>query len=676
MKLLSIDFETYYDTKGGYTLSKMPAEEYIRDPRFQIIGASVKVDDGKTHWIPNHNNATVDFLRRADWSQLIALGHNMSEFDALILTEKVGVRPRGYQCTLAMGRALHGGKTSNALGSLAKMYGLPPKGDEVLRADGKRLEDFSPWELAKYGEYCNGDTDICWMLYHLLRHKIPPAELQIISTCIRMWAEPRLELDRGLAAAYLEQLTTNKVQLLMRAGVTQEELRSDQRFAQLLEDLGVDPPRKYSKKRKNPDGTPMLVYAFAKTDPQMEELAEDEDEEVATLANARLGVKTTIEESRMTRFVGIADRGNLPVPLAYGKTHTNRLAGSGKINMQNMGRVKAVNSRTLPGTLVVTPDGIGRYEAIREVEHKGRRVNQIKTTAGIHFADDCHCVGLRDMIRAPKGKRLVVADSSNIELRVAHCLAGQMDTVEKLHNGADLYCDFATDLYHRPITKADKKERQHGKVAMLQLQYQSGAGSFRNASRIMGGIRLSPEEAETTVRLYRAKFDKVRKFWYTCSNAIEDMANGREGFIDQWGLCRVGHNAIWLPNGVALQYFNLRQEVDIETEKLVWVYDDKEKRHTKKTYGGSITENLCQALARNVVFDQMMAIEKEWGRYEDVGNGVVLAVHDEVVCLVDEADADDCLAFSIEAMSKPPVWWPQLPVAAEGDYAQVYGSAK
>jgi DNA polymerase bacteriophage-type len=615
-KLVTLDWETYY--APDYTLSKMPAEEYIRDPRFEIIGVGIKMGDKPAVWISEPMDQLYDRVRRSKWDDKVLLGHNMSEFDSLILTHHFGVRPRNYLCTLAMARATHGGKMSKALGSLAKHYGLPAKGDEVVRAIGKRRADFSPEELRAYGEYCKTDCEITYQLYNVLRKLMPAQEQRFVHLFTKMFAEPKLELDMKVLTEYRDELVAKKIALLIDAGLTQKELRSDPVFAEALEKLGVVPPRKISKT------TGKEAYAFAKTDEAMVALLEHDNPDVQTLAAARIGVKSTIEESRVERFIGIGSRGLLPVPLVYGKTHTHRAAGGGKINLQNLGR----NSP------------------------------------------------LRKAIKAPPGKIIVVADSSNIELRVAHCLAGQMDTVEKLRQGLDLYCEFATTLYGYPVNKKEHpKERQHGKVAMLQLQYQSGAGSFQNAARIMGGLKLDMQTCQNTVDIFRSKFDMVKAFWKKCQNALLDMDAGNITDIDVWGHCTTSKDCILLPNGTKLQYFNLRQEPD-EKFGTQWVYDDKEKRMMKRTYGGSITENLCQALARIVVFDQMLEVEKKYGRYEDVGCGVALTVHDEIVAVVDEDKGEECLAFTLDVMHESPKWWPELPVAAEGGVAMRYGDAK
>lgn len=348
---------------------------------------------------------------------------------------------------------------------------------------------------------------------------------------------------------------------------------------------------------------------------------------------------------------------------------------SQKINMQNLSGSRGVHARTPRGALIWTPGGIARLNKFN------KQTNQLMDLNGaIYDAGDCHVVGLRDAIIAPPGKKLVVADSSQIELRVCHLLAGQMDTVDELRQGVDTYSSFASTIYGRPITKADKKERQHGKVGMLQLQYQAGGKSFRNAARIMGGVRLTEDEAYGTVDVYRNRFTEVRKFWRMCQQGIEKMARGGGTYLDQWGLCKLEHNRITMDGRPPIVYHNLRQELlegfNGGDPELQWVYDDKELRRMKKVYGGSVTENLCQWIARHVVFDQMLEAEKRWGNYYKHGVGVALTVHDEIVLVVDEDDAEECLRFCLDVMSQPPVWWTALPVAAEGGIGDRYSECK
>lgn len=714
MNTLILDLETYYDPKTGYTLSKMTSEEYIRDPRFEVIGFSMGWKGQPKQWFSGDLDYLRSVLAPIDWRRTMVVGHNMSGFDSLIMTHHLQVRPRAYGCTLQLARCIHGSKTpdgknlSNSLAALARMYqpqveaylGRPLyKGDEVVRAAGKRRLDFTPQELAAYGQYACDDSDLAEALWHILSPQFPPSQIFLASTVTRMFAEPRILLDQDLLVAMRDDMAVRKADLLARVadllGVgptmtpeerayhTQKMLGSNTKFAEVLHQFGVEPPMKPSPKQRDEDGRAKMVYAFAKTDEGMNELLEyDEFEDdalndiIQALAAARIGTKSTINESRVERFYGISTRGLLPVPLEYGKTLTERLAGGGKINMQNMGRVKGISKRTPPKTLIMTPGGpsilVKRSPDMKHILDAQGRVWPTRQT---------HQVGLRDMLLAPPGYKLVVADLSNIELRMCHYLCGQHDTIELLRQGADLYCDFSTTFYGRQITKADDKERQHGKVAMLQLQFQSGAEAFRRAARIMAGVRLDELEAQNTVDVYRAKYDRIKQMWYTSQRAIPRCAQGGGFYLDERELVYVEHNALRLPDGTRLRYHNLRQEELIGFDGLPdvqWVYDDKEKRHMTKTYGGKFgVQGPTQALANRVIVHHQNIIERELGAYDRMGEGVVLAVHDEVVAVVREDRAEDALAFMMDVMHNcNPDWCPDLPLAAEGAIGQRYSECK
>lgn len=665
MNLVTIDFETYYNSKEKYSLRHMTPEEYIRDSRFQIILVGLKFNDRDSFWISGTHEYIAQKLSQIMWDKVVCLGHNISGFDALILTEVLGIRPGFWQDTMCIGRALHGGM-SVSLANLAKYYLLGmQKGDYVNLADGKRREDFTEEELAAYGDYCTDDVDICYVLYQIMSPLMPTKELRQVHLFTRMFGEPRLVLDVEGLDLMVKQLQIQKQNLLDRCQVTEKQLRSDAKFADILQSLGVEPGMKQNKKMQ-------WKYAFAKTDPFMKDLQEHPDQAVRLLAAARLKTKTTIEESRAQRFLDIGHRGPLPALLNYGKTLTHRASGGGGINLQNMNQPRAVTSDTLRGALLQTSQGRQTLESYDPATKTVTTQEGAKLVLAPGSADTCHVYGLRDAIRAPEGYVLVACDSSNIELRVAHLLAGQMDTIERIRNGEDLYCWFAEDLYSRPITKADHSERQHGKVGMLQLQFQSGWISLQTAARVMGGIILTPEESQNTVDMFRNKFPELPKTWYRCQDAISDMYYGRQKYIDQWGLCYTEHNTVVLPNGLRLIYNNLRHEYDDEYG-WQWVYDDKETRKPKKIYGGALFANMVQALARIVVFDQTLTIEKRWGGPD---TGVALIVHDETVTVVREPDAVQAEHDILTIMSQPPKWWPQLPVNAEAGVAVSYGDAK
>jgi len=667
----AFDMETYYD--DDYSLRKMTPEEYIRDERFQIIGCAVQPRGKRSVYITGKTEEEIkNKLRSMKWDQVYAFGHNMIGFDSLILTEKVGVRPRFWGCTLSMAGQVHGGvphpksgRPSLSLEALAHHYDLPRKKSELLgMVKGMRLEDLTPDLQQVMAAYGNHDAELCSALFYNMKPHMPPEDMRLIHWFIRMFAEPRIDLDVGSYRTWLAQMKLAKEKLLASVGIDLKVLRSNPKFAELLRSYGVEPPVKISKTTKQE------TYAFAKTDKGMTALLNHPDEVVQALVEARLKTKSSIHETRTERFIGIGGRGKLPVPIVWGKTHTLRAAGAGKLNMQNLSKGKEPDEKTLPGTLIATDKGLRTFAGLAEDP------SMFRTNEGQEMlVKDSHQFNLRDGLMAPPGYKWVVCDSSNIELRVAHCLAGQMDTVEKLRAGVDLYCDFAGDMYHRVITKADKKERQHGKVGMLQLQYQSGGGSFREAARIMGGVMLTEDESQDTVDFYRQRFPMLPKFWKRCQSAIRSMHKGDRVQLDDFGLIHTEHNKLVLPRGRFIEYKNLRQINDEDFGKR-WVYDDRYDGRMKNLYGGAMFENICQALAGIIVMDQCMTLEMQYGSYRSAETGMVLTVHDEGGMIVKDCDAPGALKRSIEVMSTSPSWWPEVPLAAEGDIAQRYGSAK
>jgi hypothetical protein len=320
MNIITADLETYYSKT--YSLSKMTTEAYIRDPHFQVIGVSVKVNDGPTTWFSGPARDTLEFLHEYDWENSALLAQN-TMFDAAILSWRCGIKPAKLLDTMCMSRALHGVNARHSLAALAERYGVGTKGDEVLRAMGKRRSDFTPEELEAYGDYCVKDTDLTWEIFNLMiAAGFPPSELALIDLTLKMFTEPVLELDVPHLVGHLERTVAQKAALLVEAGVvTKKDLMSNAKFAAMLEARGVTPPRKISPT------TGKETYAFAKTDEDFVALQEHEDPAVQALVAARLGNKSTIEETRTQRLIDVGARGNFPVPLRYYAAHTGRWGG-------------------------------------------------------------------------------------------------------------------------------------------------------------------------------------------------------------------------------------------------------------------------------------------------------------------------------------------------------------
>lgn len=412
MDLITLDFETYYDRE--YSLSKMTTEEYIRDPRFQVIGVSTMVNDEEPVWVTGPASVVLAHLNSLPWENAMLLCQN-TMFDGAILTWKCGIRPKAMADTMLMSRAIYGVEVSHSLKAIAERLGIGQKGTEVLNALGKRRTDFTEDQLAAYGGYCVNDVSLTHHSFHrFMGMGFPKGELKLIDLTLRMFTDPVLELDRAHLEAHLKNVTERKGKLLEDAGVTdKKDLMSNPKFAELLRGFGVEPPMKVSPT------TGKETYAFAKGDEAFVALSEHDDDRVQSLVAARLGSKSTLEETRTQRFIDISKRGSLPVPIRYYAAHTGRWGGSDKINLQN-----------LPS--------------------RGPNAKQIKNS-----------------IVAPAGYVLIDADSAQIEARVLAWLAEQDDVVETFANNGDVYRMMASKIYGKAIEDISKAERQIGKVAVL-----------------------------------------------------------------------------------------------------------------------------------------------------------------------------------------------------------------
>lgn len=605
-KVITLDFETFYD--GEYSLSKMTTEAYIRDPRFEVIGVSIKLSNGPAVWFSGTMAETKAYLSSIDWSDKYLIAHNAA-FDAAILSWHFNIRPAFVIDTLSMARPLHGLTVGGSLAALAKHYDLGVKGTEVVQAKGKRRADFTPEERAAYGAYCCNDVDLTRALFLKLAKGFPYHEMRIINLLLRMYTEPVLRLDSHILEQHLIDVLRRKEELLHTVGITKAGLGSATKFCAALRQLGVSPPMKLSPAALK-KGKEAWVPALAKTDAGMQALLEHPDDRVQALAAARLGTKGTLEETRTKAFIGIAVRGTLPIMLNYYGAHTGRASGGEKINLQNLPRGGA----------------------------------------------------LRKSIHAPMGHTLVVGDSSQIEARITAWVAGQDDLVAAFEYGEDIYASFATELYGYKVTKETAPiERQVGKVAILGLGFGMGAKKFKLTVKNLAGIDLTIEAAERAVKLYRAKYRAIAALWRKCHRALEHMTSGSDEKFYIFREIYAQGNRIYLPNGMHLTYPSLERTVDGD-------YTYAQRREVKKIYGAKVVENLIQALARIIVFDQMEFLSRSYK--------VVLTVHDEIVMSVPDTEAEAAERRVQIVMKTAPKWASGLPITCETGRAHSYGLAK
>lgn len=643
MKTLVLDFETRWDSKE-YTLSKLTTEEYIRSPKFKAFGLGWKwFGEDKKEWV-THDDIPA-WVSSIDWDNTNILAHN-AQFDVSILAWVYGVRPKFILDSLSMARALRGVEVGNSLATLAEAFGLPPKGQAVHSTNGLAEITF---EMEKeLAEYCLHDVFLCEEVFKRLVKGYPKNELKLIDMTLKMFINPVLELDKEILVDAIEIERHKRESLLEKIGIEESALASNAEFAKVLERLGVVPPRKISKT------TGKEAYAFAKNDALFQALLNSDNEDIALICEARLKVKSTLERTRAQRFLDISERGTLPVPLNYYGAHTGRWSaskGSG-LNLQNLKR--------------------GSF--------------------------------LRQAIKAPKGKTLVVCDLAQIEPRVLAYLADYESLLQIFTSGQDAYASFGAQMFNIPgLTKTSHPDlRQSAKSALLGCGYGMGWASF-SAQLLTGFLGAPPtlytkdfakqlgvtEQTVADFLAWEKNLELLSKIPHTCTTkellihalaAKEIISKYREAaypVVGFWNLCNslLQHSLfkgkpyqhkcltfekerIILPSGLALRYPDLR------SENAQWVYGSD----SKKLYGGKLTENIVQAVARCVMTDGMLRIQEKYP--------CVLTVHDEVVALVPEDDAEEAEKWVLAQMVMDPEYMKGIPLDAEASCAKRYGDAK
>ena len=554
--MMYFDLETFYSTE--YSLRGMDPPSYILDPRFELLMCGVAFDDGPVTIIEGEDDF-LKFLATLDPNEIATVSHN-AQFDASILSWRYNWRPKLICDTLSISRTVIANKSKrHDLGSVAKYLGLPPKGEDVINAKGMTRADMianGQWE--GYKTYCRNDTQLCREIFKALVPDLPNEELLVHDLVLRMAVDPVLHGDVTVLAEHHAEVIARKETIFARAmllGINNKsDLMSNDKFAAVLKGLGVEPPRKPSPT------TGMMTWAMAKTDEAFQELREHENPYVRDLVEARLGYKSTIEETRCARLLNIAQlefphhgSNMLPVALRIGGARTHRLSGDWKCNFQNLGRESKI----------------------------------------------------RQGLVAPPGNSLLAADSAQIEARILAWYSGQEDLVRAFREGRDVYAEFASRLFRYAVTKQSHPiERFVGKQGILGCGYMCGALKFFNMIRTKAAIEgftleFDELDAQRVVDGYREINDRIKQKWsWLGNNALPQLAYSAHEQIKD-GPVTFRQYEVTGPSNLKMYYPKLRR---LEGQ---WVYDDAGQLN--KLYGGKLIENIVQHLAR--VFIMQVALK-------------------------------------------------------------------
>ena len=684
MRLVAIDFESFFSTKDGYTLTKMGPISYIRDSRFSAQLMSYIVTDASTMTydkvrVAEHDNIpAVLAALKLDAPDVVTVAHNGNGFDFLILSEIYHVVPRIAIDTMCMERWTGVSRIQNeSLKSMAKFFQCGEKVEGTVISDGRNWpEDFTPDERTAFIQYCRNDTEQCFLSFKAMLPFMTADALLFSSITAKMACNPVLRLDDDMLTAYLNELSDkvtkarndiNRMFMFKSDGDFLKAIRSSASFVKMLELLGRKPPMKYSvaksetkRKKLEAEGKTNLseddyaVYtpALAKSDLDFVAMASDADERVALLVRTRLENNSSIQRSRAETFHALAKSGRpMPVMLNAFRAHTSRYTAgnsegsSDKLNLQNL-------SKRDPSQLT-----------------------------------------LRKAVQAPEGMALVACDSSQIEARILAYVANETELVDAFRRGADPYADLAEKIFQIPSEKihkgaksGDKKLKAYrnvGKTGILSAGY--GVGWRKYADTLLRqGVRLSSdidqhyEMAHHAHNVYRASNTNIVAFWDTCQTVIKAMYLGYSGEfggpndnIFQYSVAPIcGRDdvpTIIGPNKYTLRYFKLSCEVSEKNNREEYYYTRVKGKSELKTkiYGGALAENLCQYLA-------FALLQWQACRMTEQGIRLIANIHDSFLAICPEDEAEHTKSVMESCMSSVPDWLGDFPVACEAEIGKDY----
>lgn len=653
MRVVVLDFETYWDSKNSYSLSTMGPIEYIRDKRFTPQCFAFRVDHGNTMCVECIDGSDTKVLKALglDRHDTVTVGHNINGFDGLVLSEYYGIRPNFIVDTISLMNWLGLSRVmscSHKSLTAALNHGIKRPGTVV--SDGKVTKnDFTPEEWEDFKKYCCEDTLQCSEnFFSLIKEVTNPDALKLMSITAKMATEPSFVPDGQLLSDYVNKLDSateaSRLELAKflhfeNSDAMLKAIRSRKIFPTLLESLGCKCPMKFSEKQGK--DTP----AISKTDLEFTKLLQHPDERVRTLVKTRLENNSSIQKSRSESLLTFRDK---PIPIMLGvfKAHT------------------------------------GRYTAGNEGKSDGLNFQNLSKR-------DPSKLAIREAIKAPKGYKVVACDSSQIEARILAWVSGQNDLVEQFRTGRDPYAEMASKIFgqaakeihdgakdnNHPEHNKFKMERNVGKTFVLSAGY--GVSAKKASDTLLrNGIKLSEDmvEHETLAAhahsVYRTASYAIVSFWKYTDQVIRCLASntalGEYGKFGAHGEFSYGRAYVpctdrvcaylGLPNGYRLWYPNLR----FSGEQMMYDRITHGVATPTRIYGAGGTENLCQAYA-------FMMLGWQACRMADAGINIKANIHDAWITVVPEDKAEETKRTMETIMSSVPEWLEGFPVGCEAE---------
>lgn len=666
MTILHIDFETY----SACELRDRGLHNYATDPTTGVHCMAFAFDDDPVEICTGRGTEIGSVFDHVEAGGIV-YAHNAAFELAIwnnICVPRYGwpeLKPEQVRCTMAMCYAMGlPGALENAAPALGLAQRKDAAGKRVMlqlakpRAEGGFwAPDTAPDKFQQLYAYCKQDVEVERALHQRLmdlsddEQRIWHLDYRINQRGIRVDLE---SIDKAIALVEQEKRRLDEEMLRVTGGVV-GKCTEVQVLVKWIRTQGVE------------------MNGLAKAD-VLDALAGD----LPPAVEAALRLRKEAAKSSTAKLVAMKERasadGRVRGCFQYHGAATGRWAHRG----------------IQPGNMPRPRPGMGEDE-INDVIANLHRHTYIDMMYGPTM--DAIADSLRGMIVAEPGNDLVAVDFSAIEARVLAWLAGQESVLDIFRTHGKIYEHAAAGIYHVPMERVTKDQRQIGKVAVLALGYGGGVGAFQSMARVYG-VKVPDAEADEIKSAWRAVHPATVSYWYDLERAaIRALTDGGVQAVGPRGRevkFRKAGSFLWLqlpskrvlcypypelrivdtPWGEQKEALTYMTELDSTTRKKLGnkVLPDPNANGNWcriSTYGGSLAENVTQAVAADLLRYSMETLES-------AGYPVVMHVHDEAVVEIASSCDDRTLERIEELMAQTPAWAAGLPVSAEGWRAKRY----
>lgn len=651
MRTLHIDLETYSDID----LTKAGLYRYVRSPAFEIMLLAYAYDDAPVQIIDLAAGETIPEWMVHDLgdTKVKKIAHNAA-FEINCLSRYFPIDINQWHCTMVhayycglpgqlgqLGKALGLAESKQKMSvgkQLIKYFCVPctPTKNNYGRTRNRWYHDKQKWDLFK--AYCIRDVETEREIHRILeQHPFPEAEHY-------NWV---LDQYINLNGVAMDQ------ELISGALYISEQIQGEL-SGRAKKITGLDNPNSVAQLkqwiRENSD----LELEDLKKQTVAEVLADKSGDELTKEVlriRKELG-KTSVKKYEAMETCMCPDGRIRGLLQFYGANRTGRWAGR-LVQVQNLPR-----------------NYLGTLDTARELVKK-RQTEALKAIYG--NVPDTLSQLIRTAFIPGQGNRFLVADFSAIEARVLSWLAGEQWRLDVFKTHGKIYEASASTMFGVDIDLIKKGNPEYalrgkGKIAELALGYQGGKGSLISMGAL--GMGLSEEELPDIVRRWRGSNQRIVDFWYAVERyALDTVKNGIVGYMP-CGIAfdrDVDYLSIVLPSGRRLYYYKPEIRVnDLGRDAIHFrgVNQKTKKWEAISTYGGKLTENIVQAVARDLLANSLMNLSRE-------GFNINFHIHDEVILEVPEG-SDRTLEEAIRIMCRLPEWAAGLPLDADGFESHYY----